>query len=262
MAKAVCGPSSTPKTRVPHSVIHAIVTISKIPSPVLFLGHDENGIGLFHRRIEEYIDRCYAEEEYRKARHPDILEIVSDVTRLAKPAKKLAQLMQNLSAHEKDYIQDYFGWNVPWAVKPADKAQFFTEFRNGLAMLSALEDMREILVPKSKGGAPSKADFNDRYGPFYSFVRELVFAIESRGGRATVDKNSGTGTLIEVLEKLQPYMPDECIPPRLFVKHGNRTGVCRLAEVKRKTSFRRELPRFIKQFSTASSQPRSETKTG
>lgn len=267
MANTKSDPSSTPRTQVPQSIIQSIVKLSKIPSPILYLGYDENGISVFHRWIEEDIDRFYAEVtyrevKYREARPPDIRQIVSRVAGLAKPARKLLQEIDRLSADEKDFIKRHFNWEVPLAPKPDDAAKFFADFRNGIAMLSMLEYFRQKIVPKSVGGAPFKADFSDRYGPFYNFAGELVFAIESRGGRATVDKNSGTGTLIEVLEKLQPYMPDECVPPHLFAKYGNRRGVCRLAEVKSKTSIRRELPRFISQFSTSSSQPRSETKTG
>jgi hypothetical protein len=56
--------------------------------------------------------------------------------------------------------------------------------------------------PRSTGGRPVK-DLT-----FRVFVQELLCAAELNGGRFTLSKSYGSGTLIEAIEMLRPHLPD------------------------------------------------------
>jgi hypothetical protein len=50
---------------------------------------------------------------------------------------------------------------------------------------------------------------------FQSFVRGLFLAAERTGGRYTLEKNIGKGTVIEAIDILAPYLPDGFVPKNL-----------------------------------------------
>jgi hypothetical protein len=51
---------------------------------------------------------------------------------------------------------------------------------------------------------------------FQIFVRGLFLAAETADGRYTLEKNIGTGTVIEAIEILNPYLPDGFVPKYSF----------------------------------------------
>jgi hypothetical protein len=53
------------------------------------------------------------------------------------------------------------------------------------------------------GATPSAADL---------FVFRLVQLVSSAGGTVTIDKNHGTGTLIDVIEVLRPHLAPGSLP--------------------------------------------------
>jgi len=52
--------------------------------------------------------------------------------------------------------------------------------------------------------------------PFQIFVRGLFLAAETAGGRYTLEKNIGTGSVLEAIEILTPYLPDGFLPKYSF----------------------------------------------
>ncbi len=105
-----------------------------------------------------------------------------------------------------------------------------TKFDNaGLALEQDIKLLNSELRPKR--GDHSKAVNKDEFGAFYEFARTLVLEIVDRGGRATVDKNSGGGTLVTVLRLLRPYLPSDGIPP-FVAEDGSVEGLHRLDRVR------------------------------
>jgi hypothetical protein len=51
--------------------------------------------------------------------------------------------------------------------------------------------------------------------PFQIFVREILQAAEFAGGRLTLQRNAGRGSLIGALKMLDPYLPGGFMPPAL-----------------------------------------------
>lgn len=81
-------------------------------------------------------------------------------------------------------------------------------------------------------GAPRKGEERDKYRWFDSFVKSLVGAIEAGGGEATVNPNTGgSGTLVEALTELAPYLPAGAIPG--FLSNDNEYSTEGLARVAR-----------------------------
>ena len=89
----------------------------------------------------------------------------------------------------------------------------------------------------SNPGAPSKwfdQPGNPNVKAFDLFVIELVRLIKHHGGRTTLDKNAGTGTLIEVLRAVAPYLPAGLMPASLFAadENGKLKGMSRLQRLR------------------------------
>jgi len=48
--------------------------------------------------------------------------------------------------------------------------------------------------------------------PFRDFVSDLVMHTRAAGGKLTLEKNIGTGTLIQALDMLAPHLPRWFVP--------------------------------------------------
>jgi hypothetical protein len=79
----------------------------------------------------------------------------------------------------------------------------------------------DIYRPKSRylHGRPNWGGFAEQPGPgsLPQFTLRLLWDVRIAGGRLTLNKNSGTGTLIETLQLLSPYLPPGFIPKILPV---------------------------------------------
>ena len=53
------------------------------------------------------------------------------------------------------------------------------------------------------------------HGSFNQFVLRLLWDVRLAGGRLTLDKNDRTGTLMEALDLLRPYLPPALVPKSL-----------------------------------------------
>jgi hypothetical protein len=59
-------------------------------------------------------------------------------------------------------------------------------------------------------------------GSFYGFVLRLLWDVGAAGGRLSLSKNTGTGSLIKVLDLLRPHLPPKFIPSRPSLAALNR----------------------------------------
>jgi hypothetical protein len=78
----------------------------------------------------------------------------------------------------------------------------------------------ELLHPEKPArtvGRPARGGFGKHIGPgcLKQFTFRLLWDISSVGGRLTLDKNGGTGSLKDVLERLSPHLPPGFIPNAL-----------------------------------------------
>jgi hypothetical protein len=53
------------------------------------------------------------------------------------------------------------------------------------------------------------------YGFLPQFVLRLLWDVRSAGGELSLDKNQGTGTLVQALKILRPYLPPDFVPKKL-----------------------------------------------
>ncbi len=68
---------------------------------------------------------------------------------------------------------------------------------------------------RSRRGRPDLLGTWPVAGSFPVFVLLLLWEVRAAGGRLTLDKNLGTGTLVEALETLRPYLPPQFVPLKL-----------------------------------------------
>lgn len=54
--------------------------------------------------------------------------------------------------------------------------------------------------------------------PFQIFVRDLLRAANSCGGKLTLDQNRGTGTLLDAIDVFRPCLPERLVPKALPLK--------------------------------------------
>jgi hypothetical protein len=93
----------------------------------------------------------------------------------------------------------------------------FPEEIKELAELSseALTFLRAGPPPKPRG-RPRRGAFSTIFSDSLAeFTLYLLLDVRAAGGRLTLDKNAGTGTLVKALELLRPYVPPRSIPNRL-----------------------------------------------
>jgi hypothetical protein len=70
--------------------------------------------------------------------------------------------------------------------------------------------------PPNRRGRPRHGAFSLLFsGSLTEFTLRLLLAVWAAGGRLTLDKNIGTGTLVEALTLLRPYMRPGVIPNKL-----------------------------------------------
>ncbi len=84
---------------------------------------------------------------------------------------------------------------------------------------------REWPPSSAKGGAPSKSldlPGNPNVKAFDLFVIELVRLVHFHGGRTTLDKNYGTGTLIKITDVARPHLPNDFVPDKLKLSRLRR----------------------------------------
>ena len=84
---------------------------------------------------------------------------------------------------------------------------------------------REWPPSSAKGGAPSKSlhlPGNPNVRAFDLFVIELERLVYSQGGRTTLDKNYGTGTLIKIIDVARPHLPNDFVPDKLKLSRLRR----------------------------------------
>jgi hypothetical protein len=65
-------------------------------------------------------------------------------------------------------------------------------------------------------GRPRRGTFSQIYSSSLTeFTLNLLLDVRAAGGRFTLDKNTGTGTLVEALALLRPHMRPGLIPNKL-----------------------------------------------
>jgi hypothetical protein len=94
----------------------------------------------------------------------------------------------------------------------------FTEIKNAIATLTERASKAAYLLGPEKTarpvGRPARGGFGEPIGPgsLKQFTLRFLWDIKSVGGRLTLDKNRGTGTLLDVLRLLSPHLPPGFIP--------------------------------------------------
>ncbi len=173
--------------------------------------------------------------------------ISAELKRLAKMLQMLRNGIDGLSADAREHVtlmlsRESDGLQISKEHTRQDIIELFALATEPLVRrCNELQDVAERLREwfKEPRGAPRKSAMRDTYGGFYRFASSLVSEIEYRGGRATVNKNSGSGTLVKALTLLAPYLPQDQIPG--FLRNEGQfssEGLSRLDRVKRNTSKR------------------------
>ncbi len=94
----------------------------------------------------------------------------------------------------------------------------FDQIKKAVATLAERASKAEhIYRHKSRylNGRPARGGFANppgEPGSLAQFTLRLLWDVRTAGGRLTLDKNSGKGTLIETLELLSPHLPPGFIP--------------------------------------------------
>lgn len=113
------------------------------------------------------------------------------------------------------YCEGIMRVRVPHAIEAIDEFEQATT-----NLLRSVE--RGLTTGPTTRARRSNIHFDDEDGPFYSFAACLISMIIRRGGRATVDKNCRSGTVIAVLDVLKPYLPEVALPE--FLTDASATG--------------------------------------
>ena len=93
----------------------------------------------------------------------------------------------------------------------------FERYITELAELSseALTFVQVVAPPKPRG-RPRRGAFSIIFSrSLAEFTLYLLLDVRAAGGRLTLDKNAGTGTLVEALALLRPHLPLRFIPNKL-----------------------------------------------
>jgi hypothetical protein len=111
--------------------------------------------------------------------------------------------------------------------KPDGNTINFAPTKEAIATLDlAASQVLSILQAKSqrKRGRPVSSGYPHwtTPGSFYGFVLRLLWDVGDAGGRLSLSKNSGTGSLIKVLDLLRPHLPPKFIPSRPSLAALNR----------------------------------------
>jgi hypothetical protein len=101
----------------------------------------------------------------------------------------------------------------------------FAPTKEAIATLDlAASQVLSMLQAKSqrKQGRPSGYPHWVVPGSFDGFVLRLLWDVGAAGGRLSLSKNTGTGSLIKVLDLLRPHLPPKFIPSRPSLAALNR----------------------------------------
>jgi hypothetical protein len=123
-----------------------------------------------------------------------------ELQRLAKTAQKLAEGLGGLSDDARDYLNEAVG--VTKSRKTA-----IALFCNTVDQLCSRIDL--------KTGFPVIKGIRART-MFELFLYKLYACIEAAGGKITIEKNSGSGTMVNILELLRDESPPSLVPNGLF----------------------------------------------
>jgi hypothetical protein len=132
----------------------------------------------------------------------DLKELSDDETRY------LGQL--SASAHERTYNEEL----------TRGRRYDLVECRQMIAALTELfleATQKKPPGPRRPKGRPALRGFSRPFGhgSFNQFVLRLLWDVRAAGGRLTLDKNLGTGTLIDALNLLRSYLPPHLVPRKL-----------------------------------------------
>jgi hypothetical protein len=135
--------------------------------------------------------------------------------------REAAKLSQDLST-----IASNFDKQASWALVDAqarNRRPDFSDYRTQLKIIAEFAKLSsEALIcfpeckPKSQG-RPRRVLLSYYKGPkpLPDFTLNLLLDVRAAGGQLTFDKNSGTGTLVEALALLRPYVRPGIIPNKL-----------------------------------------------
>jgi hypothetical protein len=138
----------------------------------------------------------------------------SGLVRAAQAARTLDEAFGDLSPNDREWIERL------WARTPEYK-KWILELPRTINRLAHLFSIAAGMAPPLGPAETSRpSPIGRRPGTikdmaFREFVRLLLVAAAESGGRLALDKNRGTGSLIEAIEMLAPYLPNGVVPKPL-----------------------------------------------
>jgi hypothetical protein len=205
--------------QIDNALLAQIVTLAKIPpiaqAAIRQLATDmsyEISQELLHYQLREHQRRggyvqARLDSAWRRRR-------MLNMKRLNRLSRELSACLENddvtilaIACRNRNY--DFPGWQN-YDLSPLKKV---------IANLADASSRALSRLKKTKGkrGRPVRTEqlYTHGHGSFDGFVLRLQWDVQCAGGRLTLSKNTGTGTLKKVLELLRPHLPPKFIPTHL-----------------------------------------------
>jgi hypothetical protein len=137
---------------------------------------------------------------------------------LARSALTLYDTLGNLSERERTLIEGILRRDESIFDRiSTDGVAGLIELAYQLALLSSLVTGRPR--PRFSSQLPDSPSAGRKSGTvknwmFQNFVRDLVDATSVAGGKLTLEKNIGVGSLFKAIDILKPYLPDNFVPTK------------------------------------------------
>lgn len=134
------------------------------------------------------------------------------LSQAADAARALQAAVCNLSNHDREWLQGFACYDVPHVQEllrtlPRTTSRLATLLGTAIGRYSPSDHIVPA-GPKKRGR--KQGTVNDP--AFHRIVDGVLLCVFVAGGELTLDKNFKTGTLIEVLNVLRPYLPKGVIP--------------------------------------------------
>ena len=138
-------------------------------------------------------------------RDPDLWDAEMKIRDAHKAVSKLCDAQETCASKYKDF--KYGSVKKPRTLQDCEE-----ELQGMLAGFSKLNNNSSLPLPRS---GPGSRDLAPNYW-FEVFVAGLFSRIEQYGGKATFSHQNGTGTILEAVKLLSPFLPPDFIPKALI----------------------------------------------
>ena len=129
---------------------------------------------------------------------------------IARDARKLHALLQKLDKEALDLLGHFAEEDLDVLGAEFDSIAPLLEALSG----AASRTRHRLQLPPAKFTCPA---WMVKLGPgsFQRFTLYLLWDVKAAGGKLSLDKNAGTGTLIDALERLRTQLPPGFVPAKL-----------------------------------------------